>query len=97
MDLASGGLVPPPARTAAGIPTGGPPALTRPGLPRGANRAAPLRPGRPDAGDGSRSPEALYAHHACPNGVPNELGNVMRAEFPHDAAAMKVHGLHRDF
>lgn len=97
MDVAPGDSVPSPAGAAAGIPAGSSVAFTRPGLPRGANRAAPLRPGWPAGANGSRRGEALRSHHARLNGVPHEFGDVVRAELPHDSAAMEVHGLHRDF
>ena len=39
---------------------------------------------------------ALHAHNSRLHGVPDQIGNVMRAELRHHPAAVKLHGFHRD-
>jgi hypothetical protein len=38
----------------------------------------------------------LHSHNPGLNRVPDKVGNIMRAEFGHNPAAMELHGLHRN-
>lgn len=44
----------------------------------------------------NRIPRTLHAYNPGLNRVPDKVRNIMRAEFGHKPAAMKLHGLHRN-